>query len=77
MSERLHGAAARAGRTGRLQRHQQPGVLPGVLPPSPDVPNWLPLPPRRLCGQFLVFATPNQLLAQLLAASLNQLWTIL
>lgn len=29
-----------------------------------------------LCGQFLVFATPNQLMAQLLTASLNQLWTI-
>ncbi|KAL4434347.1 hypothetical protein ABPG75_000788 [Micractinium tetrahymenae] len=29
-----------------------------------------------LCGQFLVAATPNQLMAQLLAASLNQLWTI-
>lgn len=32
--------------------------------------------PCRLCGQFLVHATPNQLLAQLLAATLNQLWTV-
>ena len=27
-------------------------------------------------GQFLVVATPNQLMAQLLAAFLNQMWTI-
>jgi len=27
-------------------------------------------------GQFLVIATPNQLMAQLLAAFLNQMWTI-
>lgn len=32
--------------------------------------------PCRLCGQFLVHATPNQLLAQLLAATLNQCWTV-
>ena len=28
-------------------------------------------------GQFLIYVTPNQLLAQLLAAFLNQIWTIM
>lgn len=42
----------------------------------PSGPNPPGAPQFTFFGQFLVFITPNQLLAQLLAAFMNQLWTI-
>jgi ABC-type multidrug transport system permease subunit len=37
---------------------------------------WLTVTMYTFMGQFLVIATPNQLMAQLLAAAMNQLFTI-
>jgi ABC-type multidrug transport system ATPase subunit/ABC-type multidrug transport system permease subunit len=36
---------------------------------------WLTISMYTMLGQFLIYATPNQLMAQLLSAGVNQLWT--
>ena len=63
-----------------------PALHPADTPPHTHHPS-LPLPrpppptPSPQCmytffGQFLVYCTPNPLVAQLLSAFFNQLWTI-
>ena len=58
-------------------RHPPPHPPPLTPPPSPPPP---PTPSPQCMytffGQFLVYCTPNPLVAQLLSAFFNQLWTI-
>ena len=71
----------RAVRTAARPRCIRP--TPPPTPTTPHSPSLAPPPPTpspqcmyTFFGQFLVYCTPNPLVAQLLSAFFNQLWTI-